>query len=408
MPEIGQGVRELKSRKESDQGRMRAHRLLFLGLWALSLVSISFFGGAVSYGFFFGMTLLPVVSLCYILCVYFRFKIYQELGSRSMVCGEPEPYFFILQNEDFFAFTGVGIRLFSDFSYVEELPGDGEYELLPGDRFTYRTRLVCKYRGEYEVGVKEVVVTDFLRLFRVRYTNPGTIKALVRPRVVRLSSLRGAEEFQVPLQREAFGETEPDVLVREYAAGDSLRQIHWKTSAREGHLMTRTRIGEEKQGISVFCDMNRFGRKAEAYLPLENRMLEALLALVFFFAGKNVSLSAYYWQDGLVRQRVQGMKDFEGFYQSAAETVFGECRGIPEMLELVRAQGGLWDNRMVFFILHEPGEKIMAAAEELAAGGVAVVIYVVTDEEVQEYVRQAQGRKRMIVIPVEGPLEGRM
>ena len=398
----------LRRSKESDRGRMRAHRLLFLGLWALSLVSISFFGGAVSYGFFFGVTLLPVVSLCYILCVYFRFKIYQELGSRSMVCGEPEPYFFILQNEDFFAFTGVGIRLFSDFSYVEELPGDGEYELLPGDRFTYRTRLVCKYRGEYEVGVKEVVVTDFLRLLRIRYSNPGTIKALVRPRVVQLSALKGAEEFQVPLQREAFGETEPDVLVREYAAGDSLRQIHWKASARQGHLMTRTRIGEEKQGICVFCDMKRFGRKAGEYLPLENRMLETLLALGFFFAGKNVGLTAYYWQDRLVRQQVQGMKDFEGFYQSVAETVFGESRGIPEMLEQVRGLGELRDSRMVFFILHEPGERVMAAAEELAAGGIAVVIYVVTDKDIQEYVRQADGRKRILVIPVEGPLEGRL
>ena len=135
----------------------KKYRFLFLCLWVLSLAAISFSGGAVSYGFFFGMTVLPFVSLFYILCVYLRFKIYQELGSRSMVCGEPTEYFFVLENEEYFAFTGVSIRLFSDFSYVEELPDDTEYELLPGDRFTYETRLVCKYRGEYEVGVKEVV-----------------------------------------------------------------------------------------------------------------------------------------------------------------------------------------------------------------------------------------------------------
>lgn len=398
----------LRKGKDPDRGRMRAHRLLYMGLWVLSLASISFFGGTVSYGFFFGVTLLPVVSLCYILCVYFCFKIYQELGSRSMVCGEPVPYFFILQNEAFFSFTGVKIRLFSDFSYVEELPGDREYELLPGDRFTYETRLVCRYRGEYEVGIKEVVVTDFLRLMRVRYSNPGTVKALVRPRVVRLSALKGVEEFQLPLQREAFGETEPDVLVREYAAGDSLRQIHWKASARQGQLMTRTRVGEEKQGIAVFCDMRRCGRKAVDYLPLENKLLEVLLALVFFFAGRNVGISAYYWQDGPVRQQVRGMKDFEDFYQRTADAIFGEYGDIPALLEQVRARGGLWDSPMVFLILHKPEEKIMAAAEGLAAGGAAVVIYLVTDEDVQEYVRQAHGRKRVIVIPVEGPLEGRL
>lgn len=387
---------------------MRTHRFIFLNLWILSLVSISFFGGAVSYGFFFGMTLLPAVSLIYILSVYFRFKIYQELGSRSMVCGRPERYFFILQNEDYFAFTGVAIRLFSDFSYVEELPDDREHELLPGDRFTYETRLVCRYRGEYEVGVKEVIVTDFFRLFRVRYSNPGTIKALVRPRVVRLSELRGMEEFQAPLQRETYGETEPDILVRDYVEGDSLKQIHWKASAREGRLMTRLKTGEEKQGISVFCDMTRFGRRPEDYLPLENKMLETLLALGFFFAGKDVGISVYYGQNGLVRQQVRGMKDFDGFYQSTAEAVFGEQEDVLKLLAQVRAQGDIWDSRIVFFILHKLDDRIMGMTEELAAGGTAVVVYAVTDENVQEYVKQADGRRRIIAIPIEEPLEGRL
>ena len=55
-----------------------------------------------------------------------------------MVCGEAVPYFFVLQNEDHFAYTGISVRLFSDFSYVEELPGDREYELLPGEKYTLR------------------------------------------------------------------------------------------------------------------------------------------------------------------------------------------------------------------------------------------------------------------------------
>ena len=55
--------------KGKDLTGMRRRRLAFLCLWILSLAAISFFGGAVSYGFFFGMTLLPVISLAYIFCV---------------------------------------------------------------------------------------------------------------------------------------------------------------------------------------------------------------------------------------------------------------------------------------------------------------------------------------------------
>lgn len=387
---------------------MRKYRVLFLCLWILSLVSISFYGGVVSYGFFFGVSFLPVISLIYIACVYSRFKIYQELGSRNMVCDQPEDYFFILQNESSFAFTGVSVRLFSDFSYVEELPGDVEYELLPGDRFMYRTRLVCRYRGEYEVGVKDVVVTDFLRLFRVRYANPGTIKAVVRPKLVQIEELRGVEEFQAPVWREILSGEEPDILVREYVEGDPLKQIHWKSTARQGKLLTRTRIGEEKQGISLFCDMTRFGRTAEEYLPLENKILETFLALGYFFARRDIGFSTYYAQREPVRKQIRGMRDFDAFYQDVSMAVFGENGDFPDLVEQTSAQGGFQNNRMVFLVLHELDGRVMQTTQKLAAGGMAVVVYAVTDQDVREYIRQSGGRRRIFQISIEESLEGRL
>nr|WP_296488510.1 DUF58 domain-containing protein [uncultured Acetatifactor sp.] len=385
---------------------MKIRRLFFVGLWILSLVTITNFGGAVSYGFFFGMTMIPVISLIYIACVYFNFKIYQEIGSRSMVCGQPETYFFVLQNEDHFAFTSVSVRLFSDFSDVEELPGDTEYELLPGDRFTFETRIMCKYRGEYEVGVKEVMVTDFLRLFRVRYANPGTIKALVNPKVVRLSELKSVEDFQALLRKEAFTGTEPDVDIRNYVEGDPMNRIHWKTTARERTLKTRTRSGEEKQGISIFCDMTRYDRDRKVYLPLENKMLETLLALGFFFAGKEIPFSVYYGQNGLVREQVKGIRDFDAFYQTIAGVTFQEKEEMYDTLEEAVSGGGLWACQAAFFILHKLDDRIMEMTERLNEAGTVTMLYVIANGNQEVYLRQSSERRRMIVIPIEAGLEG--
>lgn len=384
---------------------MKIRRLIFLGLWILSLAAITNFGGTVSYGFFFGMTMIPVISLIYIACVYFHFKIYQEIGSRSMVCGQPESYFFVLQNESYFAFTSVSVRLFSDFSSVEELPGDTEYELLPGDRFPFETRIMCKYRGEYEVGVKEVVVTDFLRLFRVRYANPGTIKALVNPKVVRLTELKSVEDFQALLQKEAFTGTEPDVTVRDYVEGDPLNRIHWKTTAREGKLKTRTRTGEEKQGIGIFCDMTRYDTDRKVYLPLENKMLETLLALGFFFAGKEIPFSVYYRQGETVREQVKGIRDFDTFYQNIAGVAFGEKENIHDLLEEMVSEGELWSCRAAFFILHRLDDRIMEVLERFNGVGLVTVVYVVADGNQEAYLRQSSERRRIVAIPIEAGLE---
>lgn len=388
---------------------MKVRRGIFLCLWILSLALISFYGGVISYGLFFALTLIPVISVLYLAAVYLRFKIYQELESRNAVCGQPVPYFFVLQNDDHFAFSSVSVRLFSTFSYVEELPDGVEYELLPGDKFTYRTNLVCKYRGEYEVGVKEIVITDFFRLFRLRYSVPGTIRALVLPRIVRVKELVSIEEIAAMMQRQAWNaDTEPDVVVRDYVEGDALKQISWKATAREQKLKVRNRTGEEKQGISVFLDTRRYAKDRKEYLPLENKLLEVLLALGIFFAEKEMGFTAYYGQDGIVSDRVGGIRDFDRFYQRSSGVSFEERENSRETLFRLVEQGMLQNSKVVFCVLHTLDDGIMEITGRMAQSGSVVVIYVVTGENLDSYVKQSSQRRKIVVLPVEAELEGRL
>ncbi len=389
--------------------RMRIHRMVLLLLWIVSLVGISFYGGAVSYGFFFGVILLPVISLVYLALVYWRFRIYQKVDSRSMVCGQPMPYFFVLQNDDYCPFASISVRLFSDFSYVETLPDDTEYEVLHGDKYTFETRLVCKYRGEYEVGVKEIVITDFLRLFRLRYEIPGTIKALVEPRLVRVASLNNIEELAVLMQRNtSAGGTEPDVVVRDYIAGDALKQIHWKTTAREQKLKTRNRIGEEKQGIGLLLDTKRCSKDMRAYLPVENKMLEATLALGIFLAEHNMEFTAYYGQNGMVQECVEGVRGFDAFYQRMSRVIFDGGEEVTQTVVSAIEQGLILRTKMLFCVVHEVSGEFMELTEQLTEAGIMVVIYVVTEEDIEQYLRLSNERRKIIAIPVEAELEGRL
>ena len=388
---------------------MRMRRWILLVLWLLSLVAISFYGGAVSYGFFFGVTFVPVVAVVYLLCVYFRFKIYQKLESRNVVCGQPVPYFFVLQNDDHFAFTSVGVRLFSSFSFVEKLPDGMSYELLPGDNYTFETKLVCKYRGEYEVGVKEIVITDFLRLFQVSYRVPETIRALVLPKVVRLSELYCIADVQALLQRETYrAQTEPDVVVREYVPGDALKQIHWKVTARERKLKVRNRTGEEKAGIAILCDTKRYADDNREYLPLENKMLEALLALTVYFAQRNMACDISYGQRGMVRRHVEDLKDFDVFYRQVSGIDFAKEESV-EMTGRQAMTGGVWqDCRILFFVLHVWSDALWEMAEQIAASGGIAVLCLVTDENMDAYLKLGSMRKRVVALPVEAELEGKL
>ena len=85
-------------------------------MWILSLIGISFRGGAVSYGLFAVLTLIPFFSLLYLFAVYILFHIYQNIERRYVTVNEPVRYRFSLVNECPMVFAGIRVKFFSSFS----------------------------------------------------------------------------------------------------------------------------------------------------------------------------------------------------------------------------------------------------------------------------------------------------
>lgn len=385
---------------------MKKRKRVLLFLFLLSLIGISFYGGTVSYGFFFGVLLVPVISLSYLIYVYIRFRLYQEIGSRIVVCGEAVPYYFVLQNDDFIAYTGVGVKMFPDFSEVEKMPEQKEYALLPGDRYQYETKLTCKYRGEYEVGVKEIVLTDFFGLFHLTYKVPSAVKAVVSPRIPHVKELKSIPEITAFLQSaQAAEQTEIEGTVRDYVAGDSPKRIHFKASAKEQKLKVRVLAGEEKQGVTILCDTERKSAERKEYLPLENQILEIWIALCCFFAGKNTGVRNFYIQNGIKEISVSGMRDFEQFYRGTCSLAFQKEHGFAELLKETSEKGLLGNSKAVFLISHETDEEILRILDRLEGTGLILVWFVVTNRDISSYQKMSSTRKKIIAVPTDCRVE---
>lgn len=385
---------------------MGKRRAVFGAAWLLSLVAISFYGGTVSYGLFFALTLIPLISLFYIVCVWFRYRVYQEIGSRNIVSGQSVPYYFVLQNEDKFAFASIGISFFSDFSYVEELPDQTEYELLPGERYRYETSFVCRYRGEYEVGIREVTISDFFRLFRIRCEAKETKKVIVAPRLVKLYELKSVSDLSTMVQRERLKQAaELDIVTREYVYGDTLKQIHWKATAREQKLMSRRMTGEEKEGVLIFFDTHRYDENPKRYLPLENCLLETVLALGFFLSEKNIPVMLYCSQKKFGKNRLNGMGDFGDFYELTKELEFDKAQDTKGRIRHILDRGTALNQHVVFFVLQKTDMEILEMTRRISENGVIVVFYVVTEENIDDLRAMGDGNRRIIAVTPQDRLE---
>lgn len=385
---------------------MRRNRIIWAILWILSLIGISLFGGSISYGFFAVVTALPVISIVYLVCVNLCFKVYQEVDTNRLTAGRTVPFTFKLINEFFFDFAAVRVRFYSSFSSINGLDDQTTYELLPGTGIERQTELICRYRGEYEVGIKIIETWDFLGLFRFSFKKPEPLRVQVRPALIRLESLRMEEDPAAAVRDNLYSVSEPDVLVREYVPGDDIRQMNWKASARSGKLMIRRRIGEEQQGIGILMSAGRCSREPHQYLPAENKILEVTLALSFYFAGKNLPVELYYLQGDLMQDGLDVIGDFDAYYDRVSQIQFEEENTDELLYTQVIARNRLYRLKTVFLVIYEDTDRAAGVAEILKEQNIRTVIYRITrdGEPAEKAMQGTLSRTEIVCVPADSDL----
>ena len=134
-------------------------------------------------------------------------------------------------------------------------------KLSSGAEVTHTYGLRCSRRGVYQVGPLVAVAGDPLGLCQRETVVAEPFELLVHPRVELVSDRPLTRQFEDPPIRPPVSKPWPSGLefygMREYKAGDDLRRIVWRASARTGKIMVR----EAEQGITdhvtVILDTDR-------------------------------------------------------------------------------------------------------------------------------------------------------
>jgi uncharacterized protein (DUF58 family) len=124
--------------------------------------------------------------------------------------------------------------------------------------FTYR--LGSESRGKYTVGPLRVRVADSFGLVSITRAFTSTSVLTVTPRIVPLARppfggywLGDSEQGK----RSIAAAGEDDVAPRAYHTGDSLKRVHWRSTARYGELMVRREEQYWRNTASLFLDTRR-------------------------------------------------------------------------------------------------------------------------------------------------------
>ncbi|MCH1981766.1 DUF58 domain-containing protein [Ruminococcus sp. OA3] len=144
-----------------------------------------------------------------------------------------------------------------------------------------------RYCGILHVGIRRVRVYDYLMLFRGRSKKVEDLRVLVFPsgRPVKIEA-----DWNAAVIYPSGGEPRPDMpgsqppelyQIRQYQDGDSMRDIHWKLSAKMDQMMSRQFAAESQCTATIYLDFRKSGdediRRLDAFCELSASVLHGFL-----------------------------------------------------------------------------------------------------------------------------------
>lgn len=215
------------------------------------------------------------------------------------------PYHLVGKNTDFLAsirflnplrFVGFAI----DVTYLREnlftQSAEEKKDKLwaaPRKGGSLRHFLNSRYAGLVRESVEAFRVYDPLRLFYLEYRGPKAAEVVAWPV---FSDGEDAEEHSGSIEgfpeedvsRKQGTEHEPEYEIREYIAGDALKSIHWKLSAKQGKTMVRERAGAGRDRINVLLPLSEDADENDA-------LMESLYGMGRFLLAEGYPLRLF-WQ----------------------------------------------------------------------------------------------------------------
>lgn len=169
--------------------------------------------------------------------------------------------------------------------------------------YRWRTEVLCKRRGMFRLGPHLLRTQDPLGLFAATIVDPSEDIVLIYPRVVHLPRLalphgntQGGERQQRPM----LGHL-PAATVSDYQPGDSLRHVHWISTARRGRMMVKDLEIEPGGNIWLVLDLEARAQQGEgAAGTLEQGIVVAASLAAELLSGRDqrsVGLLAFSGED---------------------------------------------------------------------------------------------------------------
>jgi hypothetical protein len=359
---------------------MLINRIIYILLVIASFVFSSFYGGYIPELIRYSLMFMPVILLAYIFLIYIRMNVGQSISEDTIIKGQKAGYHLGIKNPDILPYINLEMDIYEGAADISVMDGMRHISLMPKENVVYDGSIVCKYAGSYNVGVKNVIIPDFLNLFKIRYRLYRHIKVHVRP--IEPDDIDLSDKLCGGMNNKSLNDTNlisnyvGGSSIRDYIPGDSPKRIHWKNSAKLGKLVTRQGDEEPEEGSVIILDTCLTGYKTEDRLIITDRLLHTAVALAKGYIYKEMRYSIIYSNENELRTtHVVTADDYRSFYEGCENISFTEPYPISEVIHGM-AEYGYNCNYVIITADGNNKNNITAFNELVGTGSIVTVINV--------------------------------
>ena len=165
------------------------------------------------------------------------------------------------------------------------------YWMQPRDKLTQQVNLQFPVRGYYKIGPVSYKSGDVFTLFTIERTHRLIDTIVIYPQVYPLEALGlpAKEPFgDIKVKRSLFTDPIRTQGIRDYQPQDRFRDIHWKATARRGHLQTKVYDPSTGMTMAVFLNVATMPRHWMGYNP---ELLEQVVSVAASVANYGIQQS---------------------------------------------------------------------------------------------------------------------
>ncbi|HUZ77375.1 MAG TPA: DUF58 domain-containing protein [Chloroflexota bacterium] len=241
-----------------------------------------------------GLAVVLLLSAGWVLNNLWRFSLARPILPQTTQVGQVLRDTYTLANNSPLPKLDLEIR---DRSTLPGHRGSAICNVGPRQQVEHVVETLCEVRGVFTLGPTSAAGIDPFGLFSIERTLTPAVPVIVYPQVVDLGGFsmpRSLITEGTRMRRRTPMQTLDPAGTRPYVYGDSVRRVHWLSSAHSGELMVKEFEFTPAADVWIFLDLQRFVHVGYGQHSTEEYAVTAAASLAghFLALGRSVGLVA--------------------------------------------------------------------------------------------------------------------